>query len=112
MTTAAEATRECIHVDVADASERDLHLSVAKVAEKDRHTRPSDRPRMLDDSVEVLGPHAMPLQGARAHRQPRHAAFLVDAKTTQNLGEETYAPRRGRCVDPLVHLFGIDAPRQ
>ena len=67
---------------------------------------------MLDDSVEVLGTHAMPLQRARAHRQPRDTALLVDTKTTQHLGEEAYAPRRGRCVDSLVHLLGIDAPRQ
>src|SRR5579885_2378738 len=51
---AAELPRERVHVDVARAAKRDLDLAVPEIAEEERHARAGDRPRVLDDPVEVL----------------------------------------------------------
>src|SRR5438067_12670902 len=112
MATAAETSRELIDVDVAGAPKGDLHLAIAKVPEEDRHPRAGDRSRMLDHAVEVLRADAMALEGARAHRQPGDATRLVDTEAPQYLREQTHASGRCRRVDALVHLLGIDTPRQ
>ena len=94
MSTAAELSRERVHVDASGAAERDLHLAVAEIAKEDRHARPGDRAGMLDDPVEILLPHVVLVQRAGSHREPGQPACLARPRACG-------APRRaGGSVPP------------
>src|SRR5262245_38001829 len=85
---AAELAGERVDVHVTRAAERHLHLAITKIAEEQRHARSGDRPRMLDDAVEILLTHVVFLERAGGHREPRQTMLVVDAEGAEHLGEQ------------------------
>ena len=76
-----------------------------EVAEEQRHPRPGDRPRMLDDPIEILRLHCILLQRVGLHGEPREPVRLVDLQRRRarrpSAARDRPAPtRRSACTCP------------